>query len=187
MRVVLRTAGLALAALLAATGAWAESGGNGGPVVAVSRVASETVLLFGGRGGWLIDRKFLIGGAGYGMANTDLFIGAEGENGGERPHLTLAYGGLHLELTPRSERKWRYSVHTLLGAGSLGLDGAGAVGSDTFVVIEPGADLVLDASRNVRLGLGVSYRIATGVTLSGLGNGDVSGPSLAFSVRFGNF
>ncbi|MBN1426023.1 hypothetical protein JXA88_15850, partial [Candidatus Fermentibacteria bacterium] len=46
-----------------------ENGGFGGLVVKFSQLADQTAVFVGGRGGWILNHTFVIGGGGYGLAN----------------------------------------------------------------------------------------------------------------------
>ena len=46
-----------------------ESGGFGGFVVRFSEIGGAFAVLAGGRGGWIINHTFVLGGGGYGLAN----------------------------------------------------------------------------------------------------------------------
>lgn len=164
-----------------------ESGGFGGPVVKIGRVKGETALLVGGRGGWIINHTFVLGGGGYGLVN-DIRMK---ETLGKTYYLALGYGGLELEYVANSDRLIHYTFRTLIGAGGVNLrTGSGAMGdvdSDPFFIVEPAADVVLNVATNFRLALGVSYRYVRGVNFEGLRNSDVAGPSGMLTLQFGTF
>ena len=44
-------------------------GGFGGPVIKYTQIKGEPAVLVGGRGGWIINHTFIIGGGGYGLVN----------------------------------------------------------------------------------------------------------------------
>jgi hypothetical protein len=46
-----------------------SNGGFGGPVIKYTQIKNEPAILVGGRGGWIINHTFVIGGGGYGLAN----------------------------------------------------------------------------------------------------------------------
>ncbi|MBM2841488.1 MAG: hypothetical protein HW412_2016, partial [Bacteroidetes bacterium] len=71
-----------------------EHGGYGAFVVKFCSVNNEFGVLVGGRGGWIIDHTFAIGGAGYGLANNvhSRVAGPLGER-----CVNFGYGGLALE------------------------------------------------------------------------------------------
>lgn len=50
-------------------------GGFGGPAVKFTSVNGDFGIMVGGRGGWIIDHTFVIGGGGYGLLNDIIEIG----------------------------------------------------------------------------------------------------------------
>jgi hypothetical protein len=179
---------LAAALLLAAPlSASADVTGFGGPVIGVTQAAGETAVLFGGRGGALFNGKFLMGGAGFGLGNTDLEVDA---GGGFRPNLRFAYGGAWLGYWVQRPGSVEFLIHTIVGGGSAGLESEDErfEESDSVVVVEPGVDVVWKASDSVRVHVGASWRFVSGIEdVPGLEDGDVDGPSAFIGVSFGGF
>jgi hypothetical protein len=72
-------------------------GGFGGPVFKYAQIKGEPAILVGGRGGWILNHTFIIGGGGYGLANdikaNNPLIIAPGIT---KPYLNFGYGGLEL-------------------------------------------------------------------------------------------
>lgn len=164
-----------------------HSSGFGGPVAKISEVRNELALFAGGRGGWLIDQTFVLGGAGYGLTTgveTGL-IDAE-----DRPvDLTMGYGGLELEYIHDSWSVVHWSLKSLVGGGGASLkdvDGF-ALEEDGFFVLEPEANLTVNVTEFFRIGVGASYRITHGVELTDFVNADLSGPAASLQLKFGGF
>ena len=44
-----------------------EYGGYGGPVVKFTTINNDWEVMVGGRGGWIINHSFVLGGGGYGL------------------------------------------------------------------------------------------------------------------------
>jgi hypothetical protein len=164
-------------------------GGFGAPVVKFTEVDSRFGVLVGGRGGWIINGSFVIGGGGYALANTGNFehlTNGAGDPGG----LEMAYGGLELGYIHRPDALVHVSLGLLIGAGGVTWtpDGpAGAEVDDAFFVTEPELDVVLNVTRAFRVALGVSYRLARGVELFDLGDADLSGFAGLVAFKFGSF
>ncbi|MBK7412700.1 MAG: hypothetical protein IPI29_09130 [Ignavibacteria bacterium] len=70
-----------------------HNGGFGALVVKVGAMDGETAVLFGGRGGWVINRTFVIGGGGYGY--TDMMH--HNQSSPADTGISFGYGGLELE------------------------------------------------------------------------------------------
>lgn len=167
-----------------------ESGGFGGPVLKIGSFNGEAALLMGGRGGWIINHSFIIGGGGYGLVN-DVKAKVPGPYG-ER-YLNFGYGGLELEYISEPNRLINFSIQTLIGAGGLSwrdpdirIDMHNNNG-DTFFIVEPGINATLNVTTCFRISGGVSYRYISGVQAPASSNADLSGPSGVLTFRFGKF
>jgi hypothetical protein len=160
-----------------------ENGGFGGPVLKVGSFNGEVAILVGGRGGWIINHSFIIGGGGYGLVNNvkAKVLGPYGER-----YLNFGYGGLELEYVSESHRLINFSFQTLIGAGGLSWrdpdvrTGMRDSDSDTFFMVEPGVNVTLNVTKYFRMSGGVSYRFISGVQSPASSDPDLSGPSGVF-------
>lgn len=145
------------------------------PDVKVTRVDGRTSEVAGGYGGWLYDKTFFVGGAGYWLAS------------GNRDR-RMAYGGGVVGWQVRADRAVGFGAKTLVGGGEatlltsiqelvparLDVDPrtgrpvpqtrppilrtiSARLRSDFFIA-EPEANLIVNFARNVRLTGGVGYR-----------------------------
>jgi len=154
-----------------------ESGGYGGPVVKLTGINNEIAVLMGGRGGWIINHAFIVGGGGYGLV-TDIFVSGK--------KLGLGYGGLELGYVFFSDSLVHFTVHSLIGFGGVSFENDPASADEIFV-IEPEATVVLNVTEFFRIAAGVSYRFVTGVTTSGVSDASLSGLSGMLVLKFGDF
>lgn len=165
-------------------------GGWGGPVVQLSTVRDRVAVFVGGRGGWLLDGRFTLGGGGFGLANR-IPAPAAVQPPDERLELQMGYGGGWLEYTFSPHRLVHVSVGALVGGGgvSLAFRDGGSFGSrsDAFFVTEPTASAELNLARSVRLNVGIAYRWIAGADMEGLPASDVSGMSVVAALKFGKF
>lgn len=167
-----------------------EHGGFGGPVLKAGPVNGTTGAFFGGRGGWIVAHRFIIGGGGYGLVNAvdALVPNATGDH-----RLNFGYGGLELEYISNWDRLMHWSVMVLVGAGGVGYRrsdamGGGDVGSmDDVFVVEPAVQANLNITKFFRISAGASYRYVSGVTSPATTNEKLSGPSAVVTLRFGKF
>jgi hypothetical protein len=173
-----------------------EHGGFGGPNVKFTEMKDKFAVLVGGRGGWIINHSFVIGGGGYGLVNQNIderFISPD-----TTIYMTMGYGGLELEYIASSNRLLHFSISSLIGAG--GVDyiakarsddwehhhyNTGAV--DAFFIFEPGINSELNVLRFFRVDTGVSYRFVSGISTVGLSDNDLSGISANITLKFGKF
>jgi hypothetical protein len=168
-----------------------EHGGFGGPEMRVSSVLGSGAVFVGGRGGWIIDHRLIIGGAGYGLASSVHAPSAVQPAAGYYD-LQFGYGGLFLEWVVAPRRVWHFSVSSLFGAGGLKYASHDLAPPSTYqtsavFVWEPALLLELNVVSFMRLDLGASYRLVQGTELAGLGNSDVGGPSGVVALKFGSF
>lgn len=164
-----------------------ESGGFGGPVLKITSIGGSTGILVGGRGGWIINHTFIIGGGGYGLAN-DVSATTPGPNG--EPYVNFGYGGLELEYVQNWERLIHFSVGLLIGAGGVGHRGTyneGDINGKAVFVMEPWAEVHLNVATFFRISGGASYRWVTGANHPAASDSRLSGVSGILTLRFGSF
>ncbi len=168
------------------------SGGYGGPAVRFTRLSGDFAVLAGGRGGWIINRHFVLGGAGFGNGATGVATGFRLPSGREAG-LTLGYGGVDLGWVSQPMRLVHLTVATLIGGGGVGYrnrdqdenDRVG--GTDRFLVLEPQAALELNVAPHVRIEAGASYRWTDGARLATVGDADLRGVAGTLTFKFGRF
>ena len=163
-----------------------EHGGFGGPVVRFTQINGEIGVLTGGRGGWIIDHRFVLGGGGFGLANRIDIQVPDATGATTEAKLEMGYGGGMVEVIITSDELIHFSVECLVGAGGLtSPDYPGE--DDAFFALEPGANLILNITKFFRFGLGASYRYIAGASYKGIDSSDLSGPSAVVTFKFGSF
>ncbi len=180
-------------------------GGFGGPVVKGTYMDDEYELLVGGRLGYIIDHKFCIGLAGYGMVTNHLV--REHAIRDSSIQIYWGYGGLDLEYRINPKDLVNFSVTTLIGAGGASLqyrdddddwdndddedDDDRKIDSDSFFVLEPGVNVMVNVARYFKCGVGASYRYVNGVDfdtkLVDFDDSDLSGFSVMLNFEGGFF
>ena len=167
-----------------------ESGGYGGPVIKFGKMSGVDAVFFGGQGGWIINHSLVIGGGGYGLTND---IKADISDPDNELFLNFGYGGFLLEYIINSRKMFHFTCNTLIGAGGVSYkeknyrDPGSSDDSDSFFVIEPGANIMLNFHENIRVGIGVSYRYVRGVDYAKLKDSDLSGVTGVITFKFGAF
>ena len=166
-----------------------ESGGYGGPLLKIGQINGETGIFMGGQGGWIINHRLVLGGKGYGLVN-DVKV-----EGSENLKLEFGCGGALLEYIIASNRLVHLSIQSMIGAGGVRYavidyeDDHDDIdySDDSFFVLEPGINLILNVNKNFRIGAGVTYRYVNGVEYEGLSNSDLNGVSAQVLLKFGVF
>lgn len=168
----------------------ARSGGWGGPFMQISTVRDRAAVFLGGAGGWLVDGRLTLGGAGFGLA-TGIPAPPQVERPGQDLDLEMGYGGAWIEYTLKPLRLVHVSFGTLIGGGGISLRwrGGGSYGSGTdgFFVAQPTVLAELNVAAHVRANVGVAYRWIVGAHMAGLSWSDVSGFSAVVALKFGKF
>jgi hypothetical protein len=153
-----------------------ESSGYGAPVVKYSRVAGTDAFFVGGKGGWVINHSFVLGGAGYGLVSNYQLPGDV---------LSFGYGGAMLEYIADPDRLIHLSFDTVIGGGGVGPKHNSS--PNAVFILEPEANVLVNISQGIHAGLGVSYRFTRGVHIADLTNSDLSGFGSSLFVQFGGF
>jgi len=168
-----------------------ESGGYGGLEVKFASLNGEWEVLVGGRGGWIINHQFVLGGAGYGLAT-------EGETSPGIVYpvpnyiFDMGYGGVLLGYISNSHRLVHVTLDVLIGGGGLSprddvFHDYNYDEDDAFFIIEPNVNFELNVSRKIRFAFGGGYRITSGVEYLDLDDDDISGTSINLMMKFGKF
>ncbi|MBN1594890.1 hypothetical protein JW933_03085 [candidate division FCPU426 bacterium] len=172
-------------------------GGYGAFGNKITTYDGKTGYMAGGRGAWIINHCFLLGGGGYGATCPAI----EREFAQEQKKLKFGYGGLELGYVFTPHRLLHFSLQALIGAGGIGyveevITGRDEYGNDiiayegegdAFFVAEPMLYLEVNVTEWFRLCLGGGYRYVAGVDLKGVSNQDLSGASAELLFKFGYF
>jgi hypothetical protein len=164
-----------------------ESGGFGGPVLKITSINGVTGILVGGRGGWIINHTFILGGGGYGLVN---YVHAATPGPDGEPYINFGYGGLELEYVRNWQRLIHFSVGLLIGGGGVGYRTEHYTRDwDTraFFVMEPWTEIHVNVATFFRMSGGVSYRFVIGADSPVASDSQLSGVSGILTFRFGSF
>ncbi|WKN44779.1 outer membrane beta-barrel protein [Tunicatimonas pelagia] len=164
-------------------------GGYGGPSFRTSSIGGDFALLFGGYGGVFINKKWMFGGAGYGMV-TQLDVPPAAANGNRGRHYDMGYGGFLTEYILNSDRMLHLTAQMLIGGGGISHDIEGDDLEDTesnFFVLEPGVGVELNITDFFRVNGGFTYRLVSGSNTAGITDGDLSSMAFFLNLKFGSF
>jgi len=168
-----------------------------------TRIDGEDEVLVGGKIAWVVNRQFVLGFAGYTQAdwrhwqNNDCWWNEYDEEWHNDHDMkpALAYGGLVLGFNALPKLPFDLYTGVLIGGGytqnSIQWNqnnhhnhfGRG----DFFWVVEPEIQFMLKFSRFMRIGLGMSYRLVTGLEADWISNKKMSGAAAVFSFNLGRF
>ncbi len=177
-------------------------GGYGAPYVKMTRIGPEDSLLVGGRGGWIINDSFAIGGGGCGLVTPHKLEKITGKDDPDKLKFGMGYGGMRFEYYFLPKGLFVISIGTLIGAGGYSLyqqinyDGNSDNGDNTnnsntkgegFFVLEPELNMFINITRFFRIGIGGSYRFINGVNEYDLKDRDLRDFSGQIVFAFGWF
>jgi len=173
-------------------------GGFGGPVLKLSPVHEDMGLLIGGRGGWILDHSFVIGGGGYGLTTSSRFNGTGRHGNDTLCNLNMGYGGFMVEYILFPNREYHLSFPLLIGAGGVEIHEGrdyydysdynyNRIEGGAYVIIEPGVNIELNLLEYFRMGFGASYRYIAGTHLTNVSDKDLSDVSFNLIFKFGLF
>lgn len=172
-----------------------EGGVYGAFTAGYSVIDNKHAVLFGGRFGWLASHYIGIGFGGTGFLNEFHFEPSLNRE----VSLAGGYGGLYIEpiLFPRFPVHLSFPV--LIGGGGISYvskeeskNNNLIEDSESFLMIEPAAEIEMNLTRFCRLAMGVTYRFPTAfdVGLSGTPRAhaeSIKGVSYTISMKFGKF
>lgn len=173
--------------------------GFGAMDLKVGDFINERALLMGAYGGFIINRKYLFGVAGYGfLTNVEFEGNVPGETEIKPLNLHGGYGGVLIGLTIAPKELIHISMPIVLGAGSVEIsdkdffvnnpaDSEFTVENSAFFIVEPGLELEFNMTRYFRVGAGATYRHVGGTELVNISDDDLRGFTGILSFRFGRF
>ena len=148
-----------------------DHGGWGGFSVGYSKIGGKDAFIGGGRGGWLINHRFTIGGGGYGFTSNPAQM--------DQPFPTVdnyslagGYGGLLLEPVIAPFQPVHISIPILIGGGDAAVVNEqmyyGNYEYDfysPFFVFEAGIDIEFNVVRFFRLAFYGAYRYTSNLSV----------------------
>ncbi|MCS4201475.1 hypothetical protein GGP93_002931 [Salinibacter ruber] len=157
--------------------------------------------MVGGQGGWVLNRRFVLGGALRGIApRPDVNLRNRSPSDPESAQVRLGYMGLLLEYIGAPSSLFHYGAEVVVGGGNVELVGdqgfqpGPSVSDESFersavFAAELGARAELNVTSFFRIGLSGGYRLVSGADLEkgAVSGGDLSAPYGQLSLRFGSF
>jgi len=122
-----------------------DSGGYGGPVVKFMFLNDDLRVIVGGRGGWIINHTFAIGGGYYGLPIDSVIYG---ETAG------VEYGGFEFEYILRLGGNLHLTAHVGIGGAEITDGGSGQV---RYFYGEPSVNVEIGITQWFRVDAGVGY------------------------------
>ncbi len=158
----------------------------------LANVNDENAIFMGGRGGWVVDHKVVIGFAGYGFLS-DLHFNSDHDD--TNTNLAGGYGGFMLEYIILPHAPVHISIPLILGAGGIAHTNNWDLNfwdqysnkADAFFVIETGVEIEFNMIKFMRLALGITYRHTSNIQLENTEKNALNGLSTGITFKFGKF
>lgn len=166
-------------------------GGYGGPLIETTQINNDWGVLFGGKGGFIINRKFAFGGIGMAMVSNSNFSGGLQPDGSDVPlELSYATGGVFFEYIFNLESPVHFSIPVNIMGGGVTImeeNTDNEIESSGMFVIQPGINLEFNMARHFIPTVYVTYRQVLATSLVNFDNKDLSGISIGLLLKFGAF
>jgi hypothetical protein len=156
---------------------------QGGPAVKYASFPAGRGVLVGGTGGVVLGEHWGLGFAGYSLA-TELLADVDTF----KRDIGMSYGGLRADYSFLSRRLFYVNVAALSGLGqswSVTRQAGAQREYATFFIVEPELNLMLNVTREIRVGLGLSYRSTAGADLGFTLGSPLSGFAGTFTLLYG--
>jgi hypothetical protein len=148
-------------------------------------LADQGSWMVGGKVGLLFQDRLSLSAAGYALASS---VAVGGTDAGSSFRLDLGYGGLLTEYQLRRGEDLDLTVGGLVGA-AVGEVSAPAqqilITADNFFVLEPEVTLRYRLLPWLRATASAGYRLAWGVSLPGVGDGDLEAATFSVGLHVG--
>lgn len=164
--------------------------GYGGPVIKFSRFNDQFAFMTGGRGTITINNRYILGGGGYGIANS---IDIRGSGADTSRSFKMGFGGIELGYIFLPGKKVNIGGTLLVAAGAAfwqnnpKSDGEKLFDDDfnIFPVLEPALYTEIALNRFMWLHAGISYRYVHHAHLDYMSDQNIRGFSCYIGLLFG--
>lgn len=159
--------------------------GFGGMALKISKINNQFAIMNGGRGSVTINRRYTIGGGGYGVVNR---INLGSSNSDPCRFFKMGYGGLELGYILYPGQKLNIGSSLLIAAGAAFTETVPKTKDKNFKlfpVLEPSFYAEVGLSRMIRFQAGVTYRYINGTKLDYISDRSIRGFSFYINLLFG--
>ena len=174
-----------------------DHGGYGAFTLGYTSISGNSVLLVGGRAGWLIDHHVTLGLGGYGMTSS-IYVDKVWNDQGY--YLVGGYGGFFIEPIIAPNFPVHVSFPILIGAGGIAYNEYQwsdypnhdniyyePFDADAFFVLEPGVEIELNVVKFFRIAFGCTYRYTDDINMINTPKNLMRGFNGNVTFKFGKF
>ena len=167
-----------------------ENGAFAAPVLKYTRLTGQSALIFGGKGGWIINKRIVLG-AGYYALTSDVSSDFTDEEYNQNLLLEFNYGGLEFEYLVLYESRYNLSINMLMAGGGLNFYLKNInknFSGRNLLVWEPQLNFEVELYEWFHADAGVSYRMISGYTeVYNISKNDLQGINVLLTLKIGEY
>ena len=167
-----------------------ESGAFGAPVFKYTRVAGKPALVMGIKGGWIINKRFVLG-AGYYVLSSNVSSDYTDNEYNQNLMTDLNYGGLDFEYLLLYDSNYNLTINMLLAGGGLSFylnDISKKFSYRNLLVWEPQINFEIELYKWLHADAGVSYRLVSSyVDVYNFSRNDLQGLNVILTLKLGKY
>ena len=167
-----------------------ESGAFVSPVFKYTRFINQEALVIGGKGGWIINKKFVLG-AGYYVLTSDVKTSYHDAQNHQDVMMNFNYGGLEFEYLFLYDSKFNISLDMLLGGGGESFyiqNNSKNYGTANLLKWEPQLSMEIELYTWLHADAGISYRmISSNYEIYNVSRNDLQGINVLLNFKIGEY
>jgi hypothetical protein len=167
-----------------------ESGAFGAPVFKYTRVAGKPALVTGVKGGWIINKRFVLG-AGYYVLTSNVSSDFTDTEYNKNLLIDLKYGGLDFEYLMLYNSKYNLTINMLLAGGGLSFylnNISKKFSYRNLLVWEPQINFEIELYKWLHADAGVSYRLVSSYEdIYNITKDDLQGLNIILTFKLGKY
>ena len=153
------------------------------PELSLTDIGGHSATLASLSVGWMLNDKLSLGPSGTATIR-DVYDASKGDI----QAFDLWYAGLRAEYTVQSWKLVHASASLFVGGGDVSITSGGSRDGKTgLAVVEPGANVSINAWDWVEIGVGISYRFTDSLHAGGYGRKDLEDWNFGVFARFSEF
>lgn len=167
-----------------------ENGAFAGPIFEYTKLAGQSALIVGGKGGWIINKRIVLG-AGYYALTSNVSSDYIDEENDQNLLLDFNYGGLEFEYLVLYESRYNLTINMLMAGGGLNFylnNSSKRFSGRNLLLWEPRLNFELELYKWLHVDTGISYRFISSYTeLYGITQKDLQGVNILLTLKFGEY
>jgi hypothetical protein len=167
-----------------------ESGAFAAPVFKYTKLVNQSAFIIGGRGGWIINKRFVLG-AGYYTLTSDVKTTYFDLQNNQNVMMNFNYGGLEFEYLLFNNKRFNLSFNMLVAGGGVEFyvpDRSKRYPSTNLLLWEPQLSLEIEIYEWLHADAGVGYRmISYKYDLYDVTKNDLQGINVLLSFKMGKY